>query len=118
MKKKILIVIVAVIIIILILGIYEYKDVLSQEGNFVYVSYAVIKLNITWNDLVLIPKSHNKYIIKSKLGYEPFIKYKEKQGWKFVEQMGSSLIFDKDGTKATASSNMFTKKYIVIKDFE
>lgn len=118
MKKKILMVIIAVIIVILILGIYEYKDVLSQEGNFAYVSYAIIKLNITGNDLVLIPKSNNKYIVKSEFGYEPFIKYKEKQGWKFMEQMGSGLIFDKDGTQKTASSNMFTKKYIVIKDFE
>lgn len=92
-------------------------DLIFQEGNPIYVGYAIIKLHLSGENIVEIPRN-NKYIMKSKLGNESFIKYKEEEGWNFIERLGAGLIFEKNGQRKVAISRMFTRKYIVIVDFE
>lgn len=117
-NRKGMLVIIGMIILLSILGLIEYRGIIFQEGNPIYLGYAIIKLNLTESDLVRIPKTQNKYIMKSKLRDEPFIKYKEQQGWDFTERLGAGLVFEKDGKKGIATSTMFIKKYKVVKDFK
>jgi hypothetical protein len=44
----------------------------------------------------------------------PFIEFMDNKGWKYVEQMGAGLLFEKEGDNHTSVSRMFTRYYRVI----
>jgi len=109
MKK----VLAAIIIIVILTGIIE-RDVVFQEGNPVPLAFGILKLNITDQSIVKISASPDKYIIRSRDGDAPYIKFMEENGWKFVDQLGAGLVFEKNGEKHISVSRMFTRFYKVI----
>ncbi|MHB1419384.1 MAG: hypothetical protein ACYCX4_07290 [Bacillota bacterium] len=113
MKKTLKRTIGYVLIVILLLFWAESK-VIFQEGNPIPLVLAISKLHLTGSSLERI-SNREMYIVRSKDGNEPYIDYMEKQGWKFVEQLGAGLVFEKHGTKIVSTSRMYSRFYMVIK---
>lgn len=109
-------IVIAVILVIVLAGIIFEKDVIFQEGNPARMFVAISKLHFSGEKIVQISSIPDKYIVRNNDGYQPFIELKEKQGWKYVEQIGAGLIFEKNGIKHTCVSRMFTKYYRVIRE--
>lgn len=118
-----------IISIVLCSIILFFKDLIFQEGNPIPIVIAIVNLETKDVNLVKITGKQNRYLVRRKKddngeyelpignwGFTPFIKYKEKYGWKFIRQMGSSLVFEKDGNESIVSTRVFTRRYIVIKD--
>lgn len=91
-----------------------YKDAIFQEGNPYYVVKGIGKLIFTKNNIAKISDNPEKYIIISYKGYQPFINLMIKDGFAFKEQMGASLVFEKDNKKMIAATRMFTRYFQVI----
>lgn len=119
MKKiGLLILTLAILIFVIVL---VFNDVIFQEGNPLKLWVAIAKLNLTTEDMIKFDdKPMDKYVIKfnkDDSGYGGFIKFKEAQGWKLIDRVGSGLVFEKDGVKKTAVSRKYTRWYRVIYDF-
>jgi hypothetical protein len=54
--------------------------------------------------------------MRNKDGFKPFIELKEKEGWKYVDQLGAGLVFEKNGIKHVFVGRMFTRFYRVVKE--
>ena len=113
-KRKTIIVI--LLIILISFGVIIEKYVIFQEGNPAKMIVAISKLHITGEPIRKISSQPDKYIVRNKDGFKPFIEMKEKEGWKFVDQLGSGLVLEKNGIKHTCIGRMFTRFYRVIKE--
>ncbi|HAX50566.1 MAG TPA: hypothetical protein DEG06_01765 [Lachnospiraceae bacterium] len=102
--KNIVFSICSLLIILLIIALWDKEPICDLVG--------VVKLEFSTEDIVKI--SNRKYMLKSRESYKPFIKFMENKNWHYIEQVGSGLVFEKDGLKITVSSKMFTRRYIVI----
>ncbi|MBS4537497.1 hypothetical protein GOQ27_03430 [Clostridium sp. D2Q-11] len=126
MKKIRAICIVLMIFVVII--IIMYNEVMFQEENPLKLGFAIAKLNLTKEEIVKFDDYPVKrYVVKfnddrskydvSNKSCDIFIEQKESQGWKFIELMGSGLMFERDGVKRTAGIRMVTRMYMVILDF-
>lgn len=110
MKKALL----ALIILLILFGFLE-RQVIFQEGNPIPVVVGIFKLSVKGQTLAQISEEPEKYLIKNKDGYGAYIEYMEAKGWKYVEQMGAGLVFEKDKERHISVSRMLTRYYIVIR---
>lgn len=97
-----------------ILGVYG--NVLFQEGNPIPVVSSILKLEFSNADYVKFSASPTKYISKFNSAgdrYSIIKEYMKKKGWEFKEQMGSGLIFDKNGEQTVISTRQYTKNYFI-----
>lgn len=115
MRNKNLIII-SLIFLFLAFGVIIEKDVIFQEGNPIIMMIAISKLHITGETITKISTEPRKYLIRNKDGFEPFIELKEKEGWRFVEQLGAGLVFEKEGISHIYIGRMFTRFYRVVKE--
>lgn len=110
-----------VLMILTIVFVLAYDDVIFQEGNPIKLWFAIVKLNLTTKDMVKFDdEPMDIYVVKFKkgdTGYGGFIKFKDEQGWKLIDQVGSGLVFERDGVKKTAETKKYTKWYVLISDF-
>ena len=104
------------IIILIAFGVIIEKDVIFQEGNPVKMIVGISKLHINGEPIIKISSQPDKYIVRNKDGFKLFIEMKEKEGWKFVDQLGSGLVLEKNGIRDTFIDRMFTRFYRVIKE--
>jgi len=113
--RKILIKVLLVIILFAVfVGVIE-RDVIFQEGNPLPVITGILRITLIEGQIAQISDEPEKYIVKKKDGYEPFIRLMKKNGWTYIEQMGAGLVFEKDGEKHISVSRMLTRFYIVIR---
>ena len=113
-KKKVIII--TLIFLLIAVGIVIEKDVIFQEGNPAKIMVAISRLVISGESISKISTEPDKYIMRNRDGFKPFIELKEKEGWKFVDQMGSGLVLEKNGIKHTFVGRMFTRFYRVVKE--
>lgn len=102
------------ILFILLLGVISFRDIIFQEGNPLPVAIGILKISIAGEQIVKISADPDKYIIKTQDGYKPYIKLMESEGWGFIEQMGSAVIFDRNGQRRASTSRMLTSYYMII----
>lgn len=108
LKKIALGFLLCLILVFLFLG-----KTLFQEGNPIPILTAIIKLEISNKDYVTIS---NGTFISENTGenrFNPTIDMMELQGWVYIEQIGSSLLFEKDGEQTLVETRQFSNQYII-----
>lgn len=110
MKK----VFVVLIIFTALIGVIE-RDAVFQEGNPIPVVVGILRISLPGESMVKISADPEKYIVKVKGGYAPYINFMETKGWKYIEQMGAGLVFEKNGQKHISVSRKLTRFYMIIK---
>ncbi|MFZ7101453.1 MAG: hypothetical protein ACOWWO_02200 [Peptococcaceae bacterium] len=113
MKNKINLII-FLLILLLVLGMINAKEVILQEGNPLKMAIAITKLVICREAIAKISTEPDKYIMRNKDGFEPFLKQKAKAGWTFVEQSGAGLVLAKNGVKHIFVGRMFTRYFRIV----
>lgn len=82
--------------ILFILFFSLYSKVIFQEGNPFPLFKAIVKLNITSQDIIKLDLNKEKYLSKNKNG-QYFLEDKLKESnYHFIEQMGSGYLFRND----------------------
>lgn len=114
-NKKLVMMVMSFFVIVLIFGIWVERKVIFQEGNPTPIALAILKLHLTRSDIATVSSNPEVYVLRAKEGYRPFISLMEKQGWTYVEQLGSGLVFEKDEEREISSSRMFTRYYRIIR---
>ncbi|WHY70953.1 hypothetical protein [Fictibacillus enclensis] len=77
---------------------------------------SIAKLELTSDSYVKISTSPVRYVSKFEKGTEPYIVinlYMQQQGWKYKDQLGSSLIFEKNNQQSTVSTIQYTKRFFI-----
>lgn len=99
------------------LFISMYGSVLFQEGNPIPLIISAIKLELSDSEYVQFAKTEkrSRYMseAKDKNSYDVVKEYMETKGWAFKEQMGSGLIFSKDGEDAVVEVRQFSRHYFI-----
>lgn len=115
-RRKILLGASILMVLLLTAGIILslYGRVLFQEGNPVPIVKSIITLESKDVDYIPFSEIPLKYISKSTMDKEKLIKkYMEQKDWIYVEQIGNSYFFTKDGEERSVSTRQFTKKYFI-----
>ncbi|MFF2445687.1 hypothetical protein ACFVSW_01205 [Neobacillus sp. NPDC058068] len=108
-------------IIILALGstiiISSFGSVLFQEGNPVPLMVSAIKLHLYDSEYVQFSKTEkrSRYLSKNSgdSRYDIVKEFMKSKGWNYEEQMGSGLIFVKDGEEAIVETRQYSKYFII-----
>jgi hypothetical protein len=94
-----------------------YSPVIFQEGNPLPLLTSAVKLQFTDNDFVQFSKSdkRSRYLSEStgNSEYEIVKEFMDSKGWKYQEQMGSGLIFTKNGEDAVVEVRQYSKHYFI-----
>src|SRR3989339_617022 len=88
--------IVVIILILFAASFFLYRKTIFQEGNPAPMLSAVIKINLTGDEIVKIVASEDKYLTKSNGGREVIIEMLRTKGYKFIDQLGSGYIFENE----------------------
>ncbi|KLT16029.1 hypothetical protein AA980_21430 [Neobacillus vireti] len=108
-------------IIILALGsaiiISSFGSVLFQEGNPVPLMVSAMKLHFFDSEYEQFSKTENRsrYLSKNTgdSRYDIVKEFMKSNGWKYEEQMGSGLIFVKEGKEAIVETRQYSKYFII-----
>lgn len=84
---------VLIIIAIIVIPFSFYSKVIFQEGNPIPLFKAIIKLNITSQDIIKLDLNEKKYLTKSKNDQEVLKNNLEHDNYRFIEQLGSGYLF-------------------------
>lgn len=108
MKKKIFI---FFIIILLITITLIYKNIIFQDGNPLPIFRGIIKLNSS--ETYVKTKEHNPvtYLTKTSNKEDLFEYIEKEKKVKFIEQLGSSYIFEGIKKNITMTSRQYTRFY-------
>jgi hypothetical protein len=91
--KKIKLFILGLTVLCFILAFSFFSPVIFQEGSPTPLIGGIIKLNFTDQKIVKLDEDRGKYLTKSKGGKNVLINKLNKEGYKFIEQMGSGYLF-------------------------
>ena len=96
---------------------FRFGSALTQEGNPVPYLIGISKYELSNNgyEEVLETTNEIRYISEFEEKYplgmaKEFMKNK---GWKFKEQMGSGLVFEKDKETITIATRQYSKHYFI-----
>lgn len=89
--------IIFLVIIITIVSFFSfYAPVIFQEGNPFPMFKAIIKLNISQQDIVKLESHAGTYLTKSKNGQEALVNKLKESNYRLIEQLGSGYLFRND----------------------
>ncbi len=111
--KKILLGIIASILFLVLL-LFQFNSISARESAPFPLISAAVKLAWNNSDIEAITGTPEKYLVKITDGIDPVITLMETRGWHFKEQMGSGIVFVRQGELMTVGSRMFTNKYMII----
>ncbi|WP_462413385.1 hypothetical protein [Neobacillus sp. Marseille-QA0830] len=101
----------------LFLLISSFGSPLLQEGNPIAMLVSATKLRLSDSDYVLVTKTdkRRKYMSENanKQDYKIVKEYMETKGWDYKEQMGSGLIFTKDGEDAVVEVRQYSRHFFI-----
>ncbi|MEQ8201551.1 MAG: CapA family protein [Syntrophomonadaceae bacterium] len=102
-------------IILLLLGLVWFwlYPLYQQEGHLLPLASAAWELTNGSADIAAIPGETEEYLARSGDGIKPLLDMMASRGWNYQEQMGTGIMFVKNGALATVSSRMFTSRYII-----
>lgn len=94
-----------------------FGSAIFQEGNPLPILVSAIKLKFSESEYVRFSKTEkrSRYISESK-GKEGYIvveDFMKSKGWFFQEQMGSGLIFTKNGEDAVVEVRQYSRHYFI-----
>ncbi|GMK43713.1 hypothetical protein PghCCS26_08400 [Paenibacillus glycanilyticus] len=95
--------------------VLRFGSALSQEGNPAPILSAIAKLEYS-------DESHMRFdatdkgsrYVSANSGqdrYEPVKAYMKQYGWSFKEQMGSGLMFERNGQSSVIETRLYSKHY-------
>ncbi|HZK52947.1 MAG TPA: hypothetical protein VFC84_01895 [Desulfosporosinus sp.] len=111
MKRTILI----LLSVFILLGLIIVSSVLFQEGNPIPILKGIVELSSSDDKIIQISETPQRYLSKTNVGNAPLIELMDKEGWKFVEQLGAGYIFSKDGDRLIITGVQYSGEYIVWK---
>ncbi|MED4205548.1 hypothetical protein [Neobacillus mesonae] len=115
--KKIIMAFIIVIIVGNGLIVTGFGSTVFQEGNPVPLLVSAVKLHFSDMEYVQFAKTEKRVRFLSlnttTNRYEVVKKWMGTKGWDFKEQMGSGLIFTKDGEDAVVEVKQYSKHYFV-----
>ena len=115
--RKITVTLVIVSVIGCGLVVSSFGSALFQEGNPIPLMISAIKLHLSDSEFELFSKTEkrSKYLSESNgnSNYNVVKKYMKSKGWKFQEQMGSGLIFTKNGEDAIVVVKQYSRNYFI-----
>ena len=117
-KSKIVTVTTTIVITFSVLGFIAgaYGNVIFQEGNPLPVISSIIKLEFNNDEFVQYSNAPDHYISEFKSGmdrYKVVIDFMKEKRWAFKDQMGSGLIFEKDGEQIVVQTRQYTRNYYI-----
>ncbi|MEH7081829.1 hypothetical protein V7139_03715 [Neobacillus drentensis] len=115
--RKITVTLVIVSVIGCGLVVSSFGSVLFQEGNPIPLMISALKLHFSDSEFELFAKTEkrSKYLSESNgnSNYNVVKNYMKSKGWKFQEQMGSGLIFTKNGEDAIVVVKQYSRNYFI-----
>ncbi|WP_042456947.1 hypothetical protein [Neobacillus dielmonensis] len=88
-----------------------------QEGNPIPMLVSTVKLQFSNSDYVLVEKSEKrrKYLSENRNNqdYKTVKEYMKTNGWDYKEQMGSGLIFTKNGEDAVVEVRQYSQHFFI-----
>ncbi|WP_235846852.1 hypothetical protein [Neobacillus soli] len=109
------------LIIVFALGssmiICSFGSVLFQEGNPLPIINSALKLQFSDSEYVQFSQTEKRSrylsINTGDRRYDVVKGFMKSQGWIYEEQMGSGLIFSKDGKEAIVETRQYTSHFII-----
>ncbi|WP_312469502.1 hypothetical protein [Neobacillus sp.] len=115
--KKITITLITVFVLGACLIVSNFGSALFQEGNPIPLIVSALKLEFSDTEYVQFAKTEkrNRYlsINSDNNRYEVVKEFMNSKGWKYQEQMGSGLIFSKNGEDAVVEVRQFSSNYFI-----
>jgi hypothetical protein len=115
--KKVLIAFLLFILLFLCFIVFRLGSALTQEGNPIPYLVAIIKYDLSNKgyEEVLKTRDEIRYIseFEGKYPLGMAIESMETKGWKFSEQLGSGLIFEKGKKTITIETRQYSKHYFI-----
>ncbi|MED3623573.1 hypothetical protein G4Z05_13185 [Bacillus thermocopriae] len=110
-----------ILMIFMVMGFCLYLNhigpVLHQEGNPIAFLVSTLKLKLSSSEYVLLAKTEKRrrYLsqIKGNREYEVVKDFMISKGWEYKEQMGSGLIFSKNGEDAVVEVRQYSNDYFI-----
>ncbi|WP_413299143.1 hypothetical protein AA0X95_15015 [Bacillus sp. 1P10SD] len=94
-----------------------FGSAIYQEGNPLPILVSAIKLQFYKTEYVQFSKTEkrSRFLSESKGndGYLVVEEFMKSKGWSFREQMGSGLIFTKNGEDAVVEVRQYSKHYFI-----
>ncbi|MFA5830698.1 MAG: hypothetical protein WC878_02605 [Candidatus Paceibacterota bacterium] len=111
-NKKILFVISLVFLAVGILA-FLCSPVIFQEGNPWPQIKGITQLTFGKSDMVKLSGSENKYLTKSKGGWDVVDSFLKNKGYEFTEQMGSGYFYKSSGSTIVLIRRQYSRFYVI-----
>ncbi len=97
--------------------VLRFGGALSQEGNPAPILSAIAKLEYSdENHMRFDTTDKESRYVSANSGqdrYAPVKAYMKRYGWDFKEQMGSGLIFERNGQSSVVETRLYSKHYFL-----
>jgi hypothetical protein len=110
---------VALLLLLIAFGLvgFRFGSALTQEGNSIPYLVAITKHELSNNGFEKVLETTNeiRYITKFEKKYPLGMakEYMKSEGWEFIEQLGSGLVFEKNKESITISTRQYSKHYFI-----
>lgn len=112
-NKKLKITFLTILGIVILLFCF-YCPVIFQEGNPLPLFKAIIRLNISQQNIVKLDSDSEKYLTKNKNGQEILANKLEENNYRFIEQLGSGYLFRNDNLDIlVATKKQYSRFYFI-----
>jgi hypothetical protein len=110
---------VALLLLLIAFGLvgFRFGSALTQEGNPIAHLVAITKHELSNNGFEKVLETTNeiRYITEFEKNYPLGMakEYMKSEGWEFIEQLGSGLVFEKNKETITISTRQYSKHYFI-----
>jgi hypothetical protein len=100
------------VIALAVLTFFVFGGAFHQDEQHFAALTSIAKLHLTGDDLVHV--QDRLFVTKTSDRNTPIITHLEGQGWAFVDQMGSALIFEQEGQRLIAEMRQYSRYYRIV----
>jgi hypothetical protein len=115
--KRVLLSVVTILIVVIAFVVFRFGSALFQEGNPLPILISILKLELTKDDYEQFSETEQslRYVSdgKGSSRYDVINDQMEEMGWRFKEQLGSGLVYMKDGDNSVIETRQYTKHYMI-----
>lgn len=112
MKRVTAIALIAISVVILLFS--EFNLLYKQEGPPLPVISAAARLLLSNSNIEIVSASPEKYLVRTTDGIDPVLSLMESRGWRYHEQIGAGIVFEKNGELTTLNSRRYSKYFMII----
>jgi len=95
--------------------IYNFSSVILQEGNPWPQIKGIAQLTFGKSDIVKLSGSDNKYLTKSRGGWDAIDGFLRNDGYEFSEQMGSGYFYKSSSSRVVMIRRQYSRFYVIWK---